>query len=253
MDIFEYNGKRYRMTYDLHTHTVFSHGKDTIESNVLVAREKGLKKIAITDHGPSHLTYSVARKDFPKMREEVDRFNELYDDIEILLGVEANIVNSKENKYIDVTEDEKKYFDFINAGYHFGVLKGYCIKNYLMKKLPFSKSSIDRQRYINTRMIINAIKNNDLKILTHPGDKAFVDMDKIAKVCEEYKVLMEINSAHTHMNVEEIKIASKYDIKFVISSDAHVASRVGDFRPGLLRAFEAGIDVDRIDNIEEVI
>ena len=39
----------YRLKYDFHTHTVFSHGKGTIEQNVMRAREIGLAAIAISD------------------------------------------------------------------------------------------------------------------------------------------------------------------------------------------------------------
>ena len=42
----------YKMLFDYHTHTTFSHGKGSIEDNVKEAVKKGLKAIAITDHGP---------------------------------------------------------------------------------------------------------------------------------------------------------------------------------------------------------
>jgi putative hydrolase len=42
---------KYRITADYHTHTRYSHGKGTIEDNVRVARDMGLKSIAIADHG----------------------------------------------------------------------------------------------------------------------------------------------------------------------------------------------------------
>ena len=35
----------YKILYDYHTHTVFSHGKGSIEDNVLSARKLGLKEI----------------------------------------------------------------------------------------------------------------------------------------------------------------------------------------------------------------
>ena len=50
---------KYRMTFDFHTHTTYSHGKGSIEDNVKEAIKKGLKAIAITDHGPGHLTYGL--------------------------------------------------------------------------------------------------------------------------------------------------------------------------------------------------
>ena len=43
--------KQYRMIYDHHTHTIYSHGKGTILDNVRVAAAKGIRSIAITDHG----------------------------------------------------------------------------------------------------------------------------------------------------------------------------------------------------------
>ena len=65
--------KGYKMIADYHTHTIFSHGKGTIEDNVDWAIKKGLKEIAISDHGPGHLTYGVKRHSIPVMREEIDR------------------------------------------------------------------------------------------------------------------------------------------------------------------------------------
>ena len=59
MDNFEKEISQYRMIYDHHTHTVYSHGKGSIEDNVKVALSKGLKSVAITDHGPGHLTYGL--------------------------------------------------------------------------------------------------------------------------------------------------------------------------------------------------
>ncbi len=60
------------MTYDHHTHTVYSHGKGTIEDNVRAAA-KGLTSIAITDHGPGHLTYGIKMEKIPEMKAEIQR------------------------------------------------------------------------------------------------------------------------------------------------------------------------------------
>ena len=50
---------KYRMVYDHHTHTTYSHGKGSILDNARVAHEKGLKSIAITDHGPGNFLYGM--------------------------------------------------------------------------------------------------------------------------------------------------------------------------------------------------
>ena len=61
----------YRMTFDIHTHTTYSHGKGSIEDNVKAGLARGLEKIAITDHGPGHLTYGIRKDAIPAMREDI--------------------------------------------------------------------------------------------------------------------------------------------------------------------------------------
>lgn len=240
---------KYRMIFDYHTHTTFSHGKGSIEDNVKAAVKAGLSALAITDHGPGHLTYGVKRSDFSVMREEIERLKPLYPQVDIYLGVEANIVSV--GNYLDVTEEETAGFDFILAGYHYGIPHGYCVSNWLDAHglLPGGGTSLLVK---NTDMTLKALYENDIKILTHPGDKGRFDIHDIAKACADTDTLMEISTWHSHLTVEEIKIAAKTDAKFVISSDAHSPDRVGSFHGGIERALKAGLEIERIVNIKEV-
>ena len=235
----------WKLIFDHHTHTIFSHGKGTIEDNVKEARRKGLKSVGITDHGPGHLTYGVKRENLPVMRREVDALNEKYSDIKVLLGVEANIWEP--GNHLDITEEDKMYLDYVIAGYHYGVRNGHCVRNFV--NWHTGKRTDRKLLRINTDMMVRAIEENDLYILTHPGDKGPFDIDEVAKACERRNVLMEINTKHPHLNEEEIRIAMKYDVKFVLSSDAHVPSNVGDVEAPLSRAMAAGLDPARIVNL----
>ncbi len=239
------------LLFDCHTHTIYSHGKGTIEENVRVAHEKGLKAVAITDHGPGHLTYGIKRDKIKVMREEIQRLQGIYPDIEIKLGVEANIRH--ESGLLDINEEEIECFDIILAGYHYGIFEsnflrsGYIhLGNFISKavKRPFKKLKIE-----NTEAIVKALYNNNIDILTHPGYKGFVFIREIAKACAETNTLMEISNSHLHMTTEEFQEAALEDVKFVISSDAHVPEAVGSFRIGLQKAHEAGIPIERIVNI----
>lgn len=248
--------KGYRMLYDLHTHTTFSHGKGSIQDNVEVAIRRGLVKIAITDHGPGHLTYGIKRSAVPEMRLQIEALKKIYPQIQIGLSVEANIIKS--GRCLDIKPEEFELYDFVIGGYHYGVFNGNCIPNYLDRHLPHKKAGkldsrgLSRLRRRNTEMTVRAIYENNLKILTHPGDKGPFDILAIAKACEEQGTLMEISTWHKHLTVDEIKTAALTDVRFIISSDAHVPERIGDFQGGLDRAIEAGIDLDRIVNIERV-
>ncbi len=237
----------YRMTFDIHTHTVYSHGKGTIEDNVRAASEKGLDRIAITDHGPGHLTYGIRKEAIPDMRRDIALCREKYPGIEIELGVEANIVNRW--KGIDVAPEEIGDYDFIIAGYHYGVTNAFCVQNYSWEHghIPNRKLMVK-----NTDMCLKAIYENDLRILTHPGDKGPFDMAELARACDETGTWMEISTHHKHLTLEEIRICAKTGVQFVISSDAHRPALVGSFEEGLVRAIHAGIDLDRIVNIERI-
>ncbi len=235
-----------KMIFDYHTHTTFSHGKGSIEDNVVVALEKGLKGLAISDHGPGHWTYGIQRKNISVMREEIERLKPLYPDLDLYLSVEANIVD--QGNGLDLTEQEKADFDFIHAGFHYGVSKCYSFSNFLQDKgMPLNREKL---REKNTQMVIKAIEQNHIKILTHPGDKGPFDINEIAKVCEREQVWMEINNRHHHLTKEEIKTAMKHDVVFVISSDAHHPKNVGNFSEALSRAKDAGLDLQRIINIQ---
>jgi Histidinol phosphatase and related hydrolases of the PHP family len=241
----------YKMTFDYHTHTPYSHGKGTVEENVREAVSKGLREIAISDHGPGHLTYGVKRSDFPKMRAEINEVQKKYPQIKIWMSVEANTVCGTVNG-LDITPEETGMFDFILAGYHFGVRNGYCMANWTWKHgIGNSAGRTQALMVRNTDMIVNAVMNNDIKILTHPGDKGSFDIAEIAKACAVKGTWMEISTHHPHLTVDEIKTAMKENVKFVISSDAHNPERVGDYAGGLERAEAAGLDLSRIVNLEK--
>lgn len=242
---------KYVMTYDLHTHTTYSHGKGSIRDNVLVAKEKGLKGIAITDHGRDHLFYGIRGNALEKMREEIEELKKEFPDIDIFLSVEANIYNSGTG--LDAKKLEEKFCDFLIAGYHYGVNNGYCISNFLFKHGIFkTKKREEKLRKRNTEMIVKAINNNKIKILTHPGDKAPVDIYEIALACAKKNVLMEISTHHPHLSVEEIKKVMPTGVNFIINSDAHKPEVVGTFEEGLRRAMEASLSSSRIYNIEKL-
>lgn len=240
----------YRITADYHTHTRYSHGKGYIEDNVLAARKKGLEKIAITDHGFAHIGFGIRYSDVDKMREEVKRLNEKYLDIEILLGVEANLIGL--DGTIDIPDEYINKFDIILMGFHKGAmpksfndaLKLYA-GNLVSGILPLDKEKIRRQ---NTLAMIGAIEKYPIAIITHPGAKIDIDTKLLAQHAAKRNVALEINASHGFMTVEYVKIALKEGAKFVISSDAHHPSRVGDFKRAIDIALAAGLNPEKIIN-----
>ncbi|WP_419822709.1 PHP domain-containing protein [Anoxybacterium hadale] len=243
---------KYRLSYDLHTHTTFSHGKGSIEDNVKAAVARGLKTIGISDHGPGHVTYGVKRKNIAVMRDEIDRLKPFYPQIEILLGVEANVINPSGR--LDVLPEELEHLDYLLAGYHFGVFGekpvqalGLHTRNFILT--GWFHRSTKKQLKHNTDLVVRAIYENEIKILTHPGDKGVFDIAEIAAACAARGTLMEISTWHDWLTVEGIKQAAKSDTRFAISSDAHTPDRIGDCLGAVERSIAAGLDLERIENL----
>lgn len=231
---------------DYHTHTKYSHGNGTIEENVLEAISKGIKIIGISDHGYKHLAYGIKLNDIYKMREEIDKLNEKYSNIEILLGMECNILDSYGN--IDINDKIIENCDYIMAGYHFAStptslksMLNHC-NNYIIKN--------EMAKDYNTNAIINAMKNNDIFIITHPGDKGDVYIEEIAKVAKNTDTRLEINSSHGFLNSNQLVKIKGIGNKFIIGSDAHVPHNVGNFDLAMKIIKEAGVDLSLIENIK---
>lgn len=246
--------EKYRLTEDYHTHTTYSkvgpylHAKGSILDNVRAAHEQGLNTIAITDHGPYEL-YGLDKKKIPQMRKDIAKAQIAYPDVKVLLGVEANIMDSPNG--LDVKPEEFRDYDFVNAGYHYGAPKCGMVANWISFHVASSDKFKEKMRARNTELALRALSSNKIKVLTHPGDKAFFDMNALAKACEKTGTLVEINARHKNPDLEDLKLFAKYDVKFIIGSDAHKPIHVGRYVDSLKLAFDAGISIDRIVNVTE--
>lgn len=232
---------------DYHTHTIYSDGKTTIKENVEQAIKQGLEIIGISDHGYKHMGFGVKYEKYPYIREEIDKLQEQYKDIKILMGIECNILDDKGS--IDIDERILSFVDYVMAGYHFGStpknIRG--LKNHAFNYIkPLKNKEID----YNTKALINAMKQNDLFILTHPGDKGYVNIEEIAKVAVKTNTVLEINERHHNLTYDQLIRIKDYDLKYVISSDAHKKEHIGVVDNAISRAIKANVPKERIINVK---
>lgn len=240
---------------DYHIHSTYSrrnHGKSTIEEIVQRAAELGLEEVAITDHGLGHWLFGIQESKIKEAKDKVVEMRKKYPMIGILFGVEANILDYDGNT--DITDEVLKYCDIILCGYHVGAwfssvsdAWNFAVMNKIGRK---NEKLFEKMKVKNTEAVVKAMNKYKINILTHPGDKIPVDMDLVAKAAEETGTILEINNSHSHLNAEEIKIASKYNVKFVINSDAHIKDKIGGCERGLKAAMDAGLDLSRIVNLK---
>jgi len=233
-----------KLISDLHTHTTFSHGLGSIEDNVKIAKQKGLKEIAIADHGFEHMFFAVKRKHLPFMRAECDRLSKKYN-IKVSLAIEANLLN-KHGK-IDIKDSDIKYLDYILMGYHKTIKPKFKQFWFSIKtKLFHSKKQIEQ----NTDAYINAINKYDIKVLTHLNYGIKVNIKRLADACKEKDVYIELNGKRISFSKDEIEYMKKIGTKFILNSDAHSPKRVGETNLGFNFIIKNNIDINNVVNCE---
>lgn len=239
-----------RVFADYHTHTRFSHGKGDIEDNVRAGIQKGLKTIALSDHGYGHMGFGIRKTDIPLMKEKILILRKRYPEIEILLGMEANILDPDGS--LDVDDEDLALLDILLAGYHFGsVPRGWSgLRFHGGNFMARAGHSTERARELNTQAFCNAILRYPITLITHPGAKGPVDILRVAQTAAQRGTWLEINAHHGFLTVDQIREAAPTGVKFVISSDAHRPQDVGRCEEGLERAMAAGLQPDQLVNCE---
>ncbi len=230
-----------KLIADYHTHTTYSHGKGSIEDNVLAAIARGFKRVAITDHGSGHKFYGVRRKKFAHMREDVGAMNAKYaGQIEVLLGLELNLLSLEGDT--DYPSEHAELFDFFLMGYHRGIIpKSGLLSFTILKRAP---KAVER----NTRAICLALSRYPIKIVSHPGEYIPLDIAELAKAAAKSGAALEINASHPAITPEQIRLAKAEGARFALSSDAHTPERVGDFGAALRLAEAAGLTAEDVVN-----
>ena len=240
------------LTGDYHTHTTYSHGSGTVMDNALAAKEKGLKEIAITDHGFEQMAFGIKRKKVPQLIKDCREATEKTG-VKVFVGMEANLCD--ENGRTDMTVNDYKDFDVFLMGIHrfvkFTRFKDFwnmLFVNafYTMLKKEGGKSLI---RY-NTRAYINSIEKYPIDAVTHLNFLCFCDVAEVAKAARDNGTYIELNSKKVHLSDEQLEKVVATGVRFIIDSDAHSPDRVGDTKIAEELLSQASVPLEQIDNID---
>lgn len=188
---------------DLHAHSLWSDGKNSIAEMAGRAHEFGYEYIAITDHSP-HLTVArgLSVEKLKEKKREIEKLNEK-SPIKILFGTEVDILDGGKMDYPD---EILKLFDVVVASIH-------------------SKFNRD-----NTDRLLAAMQNPFVHIIGHPSGRLIgqrnpysLDYLKLFKCASETGTVIEINAHYMRLDLQDIYIreAKRWKCRFSIGSDAH--------------------------------
>ncbi len=192
---------------DLHTHSSWSDGQNTIADMVSAARQLGYEYIAITDHSErAGASRTLAADDVARQREEIEAVRTHNRDIEILHGVEVDIMPDGS---LDFSDELLGTFDIVLASLH-------------------DPRGHDGGRL--TDRYLRAIRHPFVNVITHPANRApayspgyAVDFDRLFAAAAESGTAMEIDGApgHLDMDGELARRAADAGVTIAIDSDCH--------------------------------
>ena len=211
---------------DLHCHSKWDGGKNTILEIAEKAMEMGYEYLGISDHTKFlRIEHGLDEKQLAQQRKEIDRLNEKLkiknEKFRILQGCEANILNDGS---IDIKDEALKKLDYVIAGVH---------------------SSFKMEKARMTERIIRAMENPNVDIISHPTgrliqkrDEYQIDFDKILRVAKKTGTTLEINSFPERLDLKDTNIrkAKEAGVKMVINTDSHHIDQMRFIEFGIAQA-----------------
>ncbi|REJ65876.1 MAG: DNA polymerase/3'-5' exonuclease PolX [Planctomycetota bacterium] len=219
---------------DLHMHTTATDGKHTLEEMIAAAQQRKLKYIAITDH--SKRVSMAGGLDAKRLRAqwaEIDRLRESTSGIQILKGIECDIL---EKGGLDLDDEVLAEADWVVCSVHYG-------QNQPQEQI--------------TRRIIGAIENPHVSAIAHPTGRLInrrkpyaVDLDAVMAAAHEHGKLLELNSNPARLDLDDVACAAAkaHGVKIVISTDAHHTEGLDVMRYGILQAQRGGLTKNDVAN-----
>jgi len=209
---------------DLHTHTTWSDGKDTLEAMVAEAVRRGYAYYAICDHSHRLRDGRLARQ-----AEAIDELDALVP-VRLLKGVEANV---RVNGELDIADEDLARLDWVVASVH---------------------NSFDSDP---TGRILAAMENPHVDCIGHLTGRKIgrrepsgVDVERVIEKALETGTFLEINSQPDRMDLSDVhaRAAREAGVKLVIDSDGHQISALGYVELGVGQARRAWLTAADVVN-----
>jgi DNA polymerase (family 10) len=198
---------------DLHMHSTWSDGRDSIMHMVLSSRQLGYEYVAITDHSErSWASRKLLSMEIPLQRQEIDTVRSHEPGIEILHGVEVDIMPDGS---LDFDDDTLTGFDIVLASLH-------------------DANGQDAGRL--TERYLQAMRHPLVNVITHPANRTpamsngyELDFDRLFEAAVETGTAMEIDGAPGHLDMDGriARRAAAAGVTIVINSDCHRAEGLG--------------------------
>src|SRR5438876_9546894 len=206
---------------DLHSHTTYSDGRDSLEQMALAARARGYEYLAVTDH---------PRGTLAEQNLEIDGLNARLRPFRILKGIEVNI---RIDGSLSLPDDVLAERDWVIASLH---------------------AAFDRNA---TARVLAAMDHPHVHMIGHltarkinirpPAD---VDVERVVEKAVETGTFLERNSQPNRLDLRDThaRAAGEAGVKIAVNTDAHQLSALQHIDMGVAQARRAWLTKDQVLN-----
>jgi len=206
---------------DLHAHTTYSDGRDSLEQMALAARERGYAYLAITDH---------PRGTLAEQNLEIDALNERLKPFRLLKGVEVNI---RIDGSLSLPDEVLAERDWVIASLH---------------------AAFDRNP---TERVLAAMDNPHVDMIGHltarkinirnPAD---VSIERVVEKALETRTFLEINSQPNRLDLRDshARMAGEAGVRIAVNTDAHQLGALQHIEMGVAQARRAWLTKAQVLN-----
>jgi len=227
---------------DLHCHSNWNGGENSIEDMAKIAMKMGYEYIGISDHTKFlRIERGLDEKQLLKQNEAIKKINDKFKKqgirFRVLHGCESNILNDGS---IDIKDEVLAKLDYVIAGLH---------------------SSMKMDKKEMTARFVKAMENPNVDIISHPTgrligrrDEFQLDFDKILETAIRTGTILEINSSPERLDLRDLYIrrAKNQGVKMIIDTDSHRKEQLGLMEYGISQARRGWAEKSDVINTNSV-
>jgi DNA polymerase (family 10) len=220
---------------DLHMHTEWSDGRDSVAAMVEAAAVLGYEYIAITDHSPhSAATRNLTADAVARQAEEIAALRDRHPGLTVLHGCEVDILADGRLDFRDAILER---FDIVLASLH------------------------ERHGHSSDQLLaryISAMRHPLVSMVTHPTNRLIpyrpayeLDYDRLFETAVETKTLIEIDGAPSHLDLDGAlaRRAITAGATVAIDSDCHRVEMLGrQMQFGVMTARRGWVEARHVVN-----
>lgn len=207
---------------DLHVHTDWSDGMDSIGKIVSAASERGYEYVAITDHTHSlKIANGLSPERVRRQIDAVRKAEQASGGMRVLAGSEVDIA---QDGSLDLPDSVLKDLDIVVASVH---------SRFKMEKAEM------------TGRVVAAVSSGRIDVLGHPTGRLIgqrrayeLDLSAVLEAAAKHGVCMEVNCFPDRLDLRDVdcRAAGASGVRVSLGTDAHRAEHMGFIRLGVITA-----------------